>query len=57
MHKNANICEDDKNVKRFKIDYCIIGNLLPSLPRLFQRDQTCSRDNRKGISMLIIKNL
>ena len=52
-----NICEDDKNVKRFKRDYGIVGKLFPSLPRLFQRDQTCRRDNKKGISMLIIKNL
>ena len=44
------IC-DDKNVKRFKIDYGIVGKLLHSLPRLFHRDQR-RHDNRKGTSIL-----
>ena len=46
------ICEDDKNVKRFKSDDGIVGKLFPSLHRLFQRDQTCRYNSRKGISIL-----
>ena len=46
------ICEDDKNVKRFKSDDGIVGKSFPSLHRLFQRDQTCRHNSRKGISIL-----
>ena len=53
--KKVDICEDDKNVKRFKSDYGIVGKLFPSLPTLFQRDQACRHDNRKGISILNYK--
>ena len=41
LNEKVDICEDDKNVKRFKIDDGIIGKLFPSLPRLFQKDQAC----------------
>ena len=46
------ICEDDKNLKRFKSDDGIVGKLFPNLTRLFQTYQTCRRDNSKGISIL-----
>ena len=49
------ICEDDKNEKRFKSDDGIVGRLFPSLPTLFQRDQICRHANRKGISILNYK--
>ena len=51
-NQKVDICEDDKNVKRFKSDDGIVGKLFPSLPRLFQRDQTCRQVNRKGIIIL-----
>ena len=51
LNKTLDICEDDKNVKRFKSDDGIVGKLFPSLPRLFQRDQTWIHVNRKGISI------
>ena len=38
LNKKVDICEDDKNVKRFKSDDDILEKLFPSLPRLFQRD-------------------
>ena len=47
LNEKVDICEDDKNLKRLKSDDCIVGKLFPSLPRLFQRDQTCRHDNRK----------
>ena len=55
--RNEKVCtyEDDKNAKRFKSDDSIVGKLFPSRPRLFQRDQTCSHDNMKGISILNYK--
>ena len=52
LNEKVDICEDDKNVKRFKSDDGIVGKLFPSLPRLFQRDQICRHDNRKGTSIL-----
>ena len=55
LNEKVVICEDDKNVKRFKSDDGIAGMLFPSLSRLFQRDQTCRHNNRKGISMLNCK--
>ena len=55
LNKTLDICEDDRNVKRFKSDDGIVGTLFPSLPRLFQSDQTCRYDKRKGISILNFK--
>ena len=51
LNEKLDICEDDKNVKRFKSDDGIIGKLFPSLPRLFQKDQACRHFNRKGINV------
>ena len=48
------ICEDGKNVKRFKSDDGIVM-MDPSLPRLFQMDQACRHVNRKGINILNYK--
>ena len=55
LNEKVDICEDDKNVKRFKSDDVIVGKLFASLPRLFQRDQTCRDVNRKGINILNYK--
>ena len=55
LNEKVDICENDKNVKRFKSDDGIVGDLFPSLPRVFQRDQTCRHNNRKGISVLNYK--
>ena len=55
LNEKVDICEDDKNVKRFKSDDGIVGKLFPSLPKLFQRHQTCRHVNRKGISILNYK--
>ena len=55
LNEKVDICEDDKNVKRFKSYDGIVGKLFPSLPRLFQRDQTCRHGNRKGIFILNYK--
>ena len=52
LNEKVGICEDDKNVKSFKSDDVIVGKLFPSLPRLFQRDQTWRHVNRKEISIL-----
>ena len=38
LNEKMDICEDGKNVKRFKSDDGIVM-MDPSLPRLFQRDQ------------------
>ena len=46
---------DDKNMKKFKSDDGIVGQLFPSLPRLFQRDQTWGQVNTKGTSVLNYK--
>ena len=54
-NEKVGICEDDKNVKRFKSDDGVGGKLFPSLPRLFQTDQPCRHVNRKGTSILIHK--
>ena len=54
-NEKVNICEDDKNVKRFKSDADIVGKLFPSLPRLFQRDQTWRHVNTKGTSIINYK--
>ena len=35
LNEKVDICEDDKNMKRFKSDNGIVGKLLPSLPKLF----------------------
>ena len=51
LNEKVDICEDDKNAKRFKRDEGIVGKLFPSLPRLFQRDQTWRHVNWKGISI------
>ena len=51
LNEKVDICEDDKNVKRFKSDDGIVGKLFPSLPRLFQRDQQCRHVNKKGINI------
>ena len=55
LNEKVDTCEDDKNVKRFKSDDVIVGKLFASLPRLFQRDQTCRHVNRKGINILNCK--
>ena len=55
LNEKVDICEDDKNVKRFKSDDGIVGKLFPSLPRLFQRDQTWRHVNRKGTSIINYK--
>ena len=55
LNEKVDICEDDKNVKRFKSDDGIVGKLFPSLPRLFQRDQTCRHVNMKGTNILDYK--
>ena len=44
------ICKDDKSVKEFKSDDDIVEKFFPSLPRLFQKNQTCRHDNRQRIS-------
>ena len=46
------ICEDDRNGKRFESDDDIVGKLFPNLPRLFQGEQTCRHESRKGIFIL-----
>ena len=51
LKEKVDICEDNKNMKRFKSDYGIVGTLFTSLPRLFQRDQTRRHANRKRISI------
>lgn len=40
LNDKVDICADDKNVERFKSKHAFVGKLFPSLPRLFQRDQT-----------------
>ena len=55
LNEKVGICEDDKNLKRFKSDDGVVGKLFPSLPRLFQMGQPCRHVNRKGISILIYK--
>ena len=57
LNEKVNICEDDKKVKRFKSYGSVVGKLFLSLPRLFQRDQTCRHDSRKGICILNPKQL
>ena len=47
LNEKVDICENDKSVKRFRSDEGIVRKLFPSLPRLFQRDQTCRHANRK----------
>ena len=47
LNEKVDVCEDDKNVKRFKRDYGIVGKLFPSLPRLFQREKTWRHANIK----------
>ena len=51
LNEKVDIFEDHKNVKRLKSDPRIVGKLFPSLHRLFQRDQTCRHDSKKGISI------
>ena len=55
LNKKVDICEDDKNVKRFKSDDGIVGKLFPSLHRLFERDQIYRHVNRKEINILDYK--
>ena len=55
LNKKVDICDDDKNVKRFKSDDGIVGKLFPSLHRLFERDQICRHVNGKGINILNYK--
>ena len=55
LNEKVEICEDDKNVMRYESDDVIAGKLFPSLPRLFQRDQTCRHVNRKLRNILIYK--
>ena len=55
LNEKVDICEDDKNVKRFKSDDGIVGKLFPSLHRLFERDQICRHVNGKGINILNYK--
>ena len=44
VNEKVDICKNDKNVKE-----SFVGKFFPSLPRLFQRNQIFSHDNRKGI--------
>ena len=46
-NKKGDICEDKKNVKRFKSEEGIIWKLFLSLHRLFQMDQTYIHGNFK----------
>ena len=55
LDEKVDTCEDDKNMKRFKIDDGIVRKLFSDLPRLFQSDQTCRHVNRKGINILNYK--
>ena len=55
LTEKVDICEDDKNVKRFKSDVGIVGKLFHSLPRLFKRDQTWRHVNNKGTSIINYK--
>ena len=55
LNEKVDIYKDNENVKRFKSDDAIVRELFPSLPRLFQKDQTCRYVNRKGIPMLNFK--
>ena len=55
LNERVDICEDDKNVNRFKSNDSTVEKLFPSLLRLFQRDQTWRLVNRKGISILSYK--
>ena len=55
LNEKVDIYKDNKNAKRFKSDDAIVGKLFPSLPRLFQKDQTCRYVNRKGIPILNFK--
>ena len=55
LNEKVDIYDDDNNVKKFKSDDGIAGKLFPSLPRLFQMDQTCRNLNRKGINILNYK--
>ena len=55
LNEKVDICEDAKNVKKFKSDYDIAGKLFLSLSRLYQRDQTCRHVNTKGINILNYK--
>ena len=55
LNEKVDICEDDKKEMKFKSDDGIVRKLFPSLPRLCQIDQTCIRNNRKGICILNYK--
>ena len=55
LNEKVDICEDDKNVKRFKSDDGIVGKLIPRLPTLFPKDQTYRHVNRKGVNVLNYK--
>ena len=55
LNEKLDVCEDHKNVKRFKSDGGIVGKLFPSLPTLFQREQTWRHVNRKGTSTVNYK--
>ena len=55
LNRKLDVYEDDKNVKRFKSDDIIVGELFPSLPRLFQRDKACRHDSWQGMSILNYK--
>ena len=39
LNQKVDICEDDKNVDRFKSDDGIVGMLFTSLPRLLKRSK------------------
>ena len=47
LNEKVDVCEDDKNVNRFKRDDGIVSKLFPTLPRLFQREQTRRHANNK----------
>lgn len=57
INESVGICGDYKNAKRFKSDDDIIGKLFPSLPKLFQQDQTCRRGSMKGLPFLNYKQI
>ena len=53
LNEKIDIFEDDKMT--FKSDDGIVVKLFPSLPILFQRDQTSRYGSKKGISILSCK--
>ena len=55
LNEKVDICEDNKNVKRFQSDDGMVGRFFPRLPRLFQRYRIYRHVNRKEINILNYK--